>query len=253
MRQNLIYNQKDFWNFEWSTVTSYTSGWQTGTTPVDLTGGPTDGIAIGNFAGGQGQGGSAVAIGNHAAEFNQGQRAIAIGSSAGINDQGQYSIAIGQNAGYANQAVNSIILNATGANTQIQFNDGGANFGGNAGFTFDKVTGQVDIPGDLIVVGNISANNLAGNANYANFAGTAFNVSGSNVSGAVANATFALDAGTANIANIANTAATVTTNAQPNITSLGNLTSLSLNSNNIALGIGAYVALEIPPNIPLLL
>jgi hypothetical protein len=38
LAQNLIYNQKDFWNFEWSTVTSYTSGWQTGTTPVDLTG-----------------------------------------------------------------------------------------------------------------------------------------------------------------------------------------------------------------------
>ena len=38
LAQNLIYNQKDFWNFEWSTITSYTSGWQTGTTPVDLTG-----------------------------------------------------------------------------------------------------------------------------------------------------------------------------------------------------------------------
>ena len=38
LAQNLIYNQKDFWNFEWSTVTSYTSGWQTGTTPVNLTG-----------------------------------------------------------------------------------------------------------------------------------------------------------------------------------------------------------------------
>jgi hypothetical protein len=38
LAQNLIYDQKDFWNFEWSTVTSYTSGWQTGTTPVDLTG-----------------------------------------------------------------------------------------------------------------------------------------------------------------------------------------------------------------------
>jgi hypothetical protein len=38
LAQNLIYNQKDFWNFEWSTITSYTSGWQTGTTPVNLTG-----------------------------------------------------------------------------------------------------------------------------------------------------------------------------------------------------------------------
>jgi len=38
LAQNLIYNQKDFWNFEWSTITSYTSGWTTGTTPVNLTG-----------------------------------------------------------------------------------------------------------------------------------------------------------------------------------------------------------------------
>lgn len=38
LAQNLIYDQKDFWNFEWSTITAYTSGWTTGTTPVDLTG-----------------------------------------------------------------------------------------------------------------------------------------------------------------------------------------------------------------------
>ena len=37
LAQNLIYNQKDFWNFAWSTSTSV-SGWQTNTTPVDLTG-----------------------------------------------------------------------------------------------------------------------------------------------------------------------------------------------------------------------
>ncbi len=37
LAQNLIYNQKDFWNFAWSSGTS-TNGWQTSTTPVDLTG-----------------------------------------------------------------------------------------------------------------------------------------------------------------------------------------------------------------------
>lgn len=42
LAQNLIYNQKDFWNFNWSTITSYTSGWTTGTTPVDLTGATID-------------------------------------------------------------------------------------------------------------------------------------------------------------------------------------------------------------------
>jgi hypothetical protein len=38
LAQELIYDQKDFWNFSWATITSYVSGWQTGTTPIDLTG-----------------------------------------------------------------------------------------------------------------------------------------------------------------------------------------------------------------------
>jgi hypothetical protein len=46
LAQNLIYNQKDFWNFEWSTITSYTSGWQTGTTPVDLSGATIDATIV---------------------------------------------------------------------------------------------------------------------------------------------------------------------------------------------------------------
>jgi len=37
LAQNLIFNQKDFWNFAWSSGTSI-NGWQTSTTPVDLTG-----------------------------------------------------------------------------------------------------------------------------------------------------------------------------------------------------------------------
>jgi hypothetical protein len=63
------------------------------------------------------------------------------------------------------------------------------------------------------------------NANYSNFAGTAYSVSGANVTGTVANATFATSAGSAT------TAGTVTTAAQPNITSVGTLTSLSVSGN----------------------
>lgn len=36
LAQELVYNQKDFWNFAWGNIVS-TSGWQTGLTPVDLT------------------------------------------------------------------------------------------------------------------------------------------------------------------------------------------------------------------------
>jgi hypothetical protein len=42
LAQNLIYDQKDFWNFSWATITSYVSGWQTGTTPINLTGATID-------------------------------------------------------------------------------------------------------------------------------------------------------------------------------------------------------------------
>jgi hypothetical protein len=115
----------------------------------------------------------------------------------------------------------------SGANTQIQFNDNGMNFGGNAGFTFERPSGNVNIPGNLIVVGNIIGNfsNIA-NANYANYAGNAFSVDGGNVNGQVSNALIA---------------GTVYNNAQPNITSLGDLTDLRVINSSIHLGNSAGV------------
>lgn len=85
-----------------------------------------------------------------------------------------------------------------GANTQIQYNDEGL-FGGNVGFTFNETTGDVNIPGTV----NADGFGLS-------------NIVGANVTGSVANATFADSAGT------------VTTNAQPNITSLGTLSNLNV-------------------------
>ena len=41
LAQELVYDQKDFWNFAWGNIVS-TSGWQTGITPVDLTGATID-------------------------------------------------------------------------------------------------------------------------------------------------------------------------------------------------------------------
>jgi hypothetical protein len=180
-----------------------------------------------------------------------------------------------------------------GANTQIQYNADGMNFGGNAGFTFEAPSGNVNIPGNLIVVGNIIGGNIT--SNYANYAGNVViaaqpnitslgtlvnltvagiltagnanlgntatanyfigsgnnlsNIQGANVSGIVANANYASFANVANTANLATfattansvaganvsgqvanalVAGTVYTNAQPNITSLGTLTSLSV-------------------------
>jgi hypothetical protein len=71
----------------------------------------------------------------------------------------------------------------------------------------------------IVTTGNISAGNFTGNA-----AGLS-NITGANVVGAVANATFATTAASAATAN------TVTDAAQANITSVGTLTSLAVTGN----------------------
>jgi hypothetical protein len=71
----------------------------------------------------------------------------------------------------------------------------------------------------IVTTGNISAGNFTGNA-----AGLS-NITGANVVGAVANATFATTAASAATAN------TVTDAAQPAITSVGTLTSLAVTGN----------------------
>jgi hypothetical protein len=78
----------------------------------------------------------------------------------------------------------------------------------------------------LDVNGNLTAANITANTGV--FTGNAnglTNIPGANVTGTVANATFATSAGTA---------ATVTTNAQPNITSVGTLTSLDVTGNVVS-------------------
>jgi len=103
---------------------------------------------------------------------------------------------------------------AAGSNTQIQYNMGN-NFAASANFTFNDSTNV------LTVTGNIAASNAnLGNAATANFffgAGNNLsNIQGANVSGQVGNALVA---------------GTVYTAAQPNITSVGNLTSLDVTGN----------------------
>jgi len=117
-------------------------------------------------------------------------------------------------------------LTVPGSNTQILYNhDGSAN--ASAGFTFNSATNAVISTGTItgsnfLTGGYISAaGNIIGNYHIGNGA-TLSNISGSNVIGNVANATYAISAGSAE---------SVTTNAQPNITSVGVLTSLSVTGN----------------------
>lgn len=113
----------------------------------------------------------------------------------------------------------------------------------------------VEISGNattMIVAGNVSADYILGDggllsnlsiastpeANYANFAGEAFSVTGSNVDGEVSFAATANAVAGANVSGqVSNAliAGTVFTNAQPNITSVGTLSSISV-SGNAAVG-----------------
>ena len=108
--------------------------------------------------------------------------------------------------------------NVSGSNTQIQYNDG-TNLAGSANLTFDVTTKTLTV--DKIVsngagLTNLTGANVTGFVPNANVANTAYSVSGSNVSGQVSNALVA---------------GTVYTNAQPNITSVGTLTSLTVTGN----------------------
>jgi hypothetical protein len=90
----------------------------------------------------------------------------------------------------------------------------------------------------LNVNGNITAANITANTGVFTGNGSGLtNLAGANVTGTVANATYALDAGNATnatSATSATTAGTVTTNAQPNITSVGTLTSVAVTGNTTA-------------------
>jgi hypothetical protein len=77
----------------------------------------SEAIAIGPNAGNTGQGIGSIAIGNASGQTRQGQYCVAIGNNTHQFQGGDYSIAIGGGAGVTGQCANSIVINASGANT----------------------------------------------------------------------------------------------------------------------------------------
>tara|TARA_R110000796_G_scaffold206722_1_gene323049 strand:+ start:10382 stop:12187 length:1806 start_codon:yes stop_codon:yes gene_type:complete len=111
--------------------------------------------------------------------------------------------------------------NPGGANTQIQYNDAGV-FGGNAGFTYDNVSGIVNLPTDLNVVSDITSTSGA-------FFGDGYGLS--NITGAnVSEVPFAAVANSVALANVVGA---------------GNIASLNLDGNvaNVLLGDGTFSTL----------
>jgi hypothetical protein len=129
-----------------------------------------------------------------------------------------------------------------------------ANYASYAGNVINSSQSNITAIGSLInlsVVGNANVGNIgATNGVFTNVSGNGSSLSsitGANVTGTVANATYATTANAVAGANVsgtvssATTAGTVTTNAQPNITSTGTLTSVSVSGNanigNVGTGI----------------
>jgi hypothetical protein len=95
---------------------------------------------------------------------------------------------------------------------------------------------------NITSIGTLTSLNVTGNITGGNVTATHYgsgigltSITGANVTGTVANATYALSSGSAT------TAGTVTTGAQPNITSVGTLTSLGVNGTISAVNITATI------------
>jgi len=118
-----------------------------------------------------------------------------------------------------------------GANTQVQFNDGGT-FGGDAGFTYNKNTNTLTV--ENITAGNSSDDtvNIIGNVSVTGNISLTTNLS------ATGNITASYFAGNGSLLTgiVTDVANYVSKNNQANITSLGNLVSLNVDGNITTLG-----------------
>jgi hypothetical protein len=184
---------------------------------------------------------------------------------------GNASIYITNKTEFTTNIINQDV--AGGDSTEVQFNIGDR-LVGDVGFTYDLATDTLTVDGNVITgnaivgnvktdnlkysngspwvfsgtysnsnvanylptfTGNITGNNITGTRLFGNAAGVTA-VPGANVTGTVANATYATSAGSAT------TAGNVVNAAQPNITSVGNLVSLESSGNisaSLFLGSGA--------------
>jgi hypothetical protein len=83
-----------------------------------------------------------------------------VGNIASINLNGNANSVLAGDGNWVAQTGGGGNGSVGGSNTQIQFNDDGS-FGGNSGFTFDKTTGNIGIPGIIIGSNTIEFDNRA--------------------------------------------------------------------------------------------
>ena len=164
------------------------------------------------------------------AEFTVASNVSMVNNAITIHELGNLraDIFYGNGSGLSDLIGSNVIGEVANANYSTYATE--AFFAGNITQSFQPNITDLGVLNSLSVAGNIEVSNAnLGDLVYGNyFIGDGSNLSsinGSNVTGSVANATFAVTA------DSANTAATVTTAAQPNITSVGTLTGLSVSGN----------------------
>ena len=217
-------------NFTFNKVSNTLSVTNINGTTLSLTGnanvgnlGTNDLVASGNVNGlNLGTGGNITASGNIQGTYilGNGSQLSGLPSGTGVAN-GNSSVTVPTSNGnvvIAAVGSNIIIVTGTGANiTGTLSVSGNANVG-NIGATNGVFT---NVSGNGSSLTSLTGSNVTGEVSFAT---TANAVAGANVSGTVSSA---------------NTAGTVTTNAQPNITSTGTLTSLSVSGNANVGNIGA--------------
>ena len=120
--------------------------------------------------------------------------------------------------------------NPGGANTQVQFNNAGA-FGGDSGFIYDISTDKltaIHIAGEGGNVSNLTYANITGIGNI-----SVVDLTGASDTVLYGNGVFA-DVSAGASANFANFAGNITLAAQPNITSVGTLTTLQVGAGGLS-------------------
>jgi hypothetical protein len=148
----------------------------------------TETVAVGIYSGTLQQEQYAVAVGAWAGQYNQSIGSIAIGYEAAHSENGDYAISIGYKAGYLAQPARTIVLNASGdqtngvaAQTDSFYVNPIRNATGNVGtLQYNSVTKEVTYSLDLTLANITLTGDLAVNGGDLTTTASAFNLLNSN-------------------------------------------------------------------------
>ena len=234
-------------------------------------------VAVGPNAGQTSQGGNAVAIGYLGGQTSQGSNSVAIGINCANDTQGSNSVAVGVNSGRYTQGVNSVAIgNSAGSGTSTAGTGQGASavaIGQQAGQSTQGSqtvaigigAGQTSQGSNAIAIGSLAGQTgQHASSIILNASGVALNSDGTSrfyvkpVRTTASETNFlAYNATTSEVTytntfsslTVTNLAGTLITASQPNITTLGTLTSLNVTGTVTAANLAGTLTTASQPNI----